>query len=304
MSNHSTDQALGVYLQSLREGAGLDVAVLARRMSLSSAQLRQLEQGQDSLFYNRKIREQAARKVIAHLGGDLGRFQPETIHAVSPAPEAPTVLATPQAPPQAAVKTRTSLGRWWMGGVLLAALAWSASQLWPPRVSPAGMWVPTAASSTQEMPSIHAAPAQAASLAPLPVKAAVSPAPVQETQAAVAQASPALPAREKSGAGEPLQAQACPETAPEAPAIRPPQAYKAGDMVHVVSMGPVWVCLRDGSGKLARKQMEAGQAQSFYGSPPWTVRSEQLRLTQLYFQGWKVRLPEEAQDSIQLVELR
>ncbi len=58
-------------LRSLRQAAGLDLAVLARRVSLSAAQLKQLECGQDSLFYSPAIRHQAALKVQQYLDAQL-----------------------------------------------------------------------------------------------------------------------------------------------------------------------------------------------------------------------------------------
>ncbi len=54
-------------LKALREAAGVDLAVLARRLSLSAAQLKQLESGQGSLFYSPAIRRQAALKVYQYL---------------------------------------------------------------------------------------------------------------------------------------------------------------------------------------------------------------------------------------------
>jgi DNA-binding XRE family transcriptional regulator len=58
-------------LKALREAAGLDLAVLARRVSLSTAQLEQLESGQDGLFYSPSIRRQAALKVYQYLDAQL-----------------------------------------------------------------------------------------------------------------------------------------------------------------------------------------------------------------------------------------
>jgi transcriptional regulator with XRE-family HTH domain len=58
-------------LKALREAAGLDLAVLARRVSLSTAQLEQLESGRDSLFYSPSIRRQAALKVHQYLDAQL-----------------------------------------------------------------------------------------------------------------------------------------------------------------------------------------------------------------------------------------
>lgn len=298
MSHLPSDQALGAYLQALRTAAGLDVAVLARRMSLSPAQLAQLERGQDSLFYNRKIREQAARKVIAHLGGDPMRAAEQPQFPISQ----PTVDRDPELVPVAAhaavAQEAPSTGassRFFKAGVLLAVLLGGAAYVsgWISRgVVPQPNPVRAAAiesASPPEVPSPSSAtPAEPAPSDPAGTSSAPPPA-AQVTPVAVAAAP--LP-------------QPCAQPPGEALPVQPPQASKAGDMVHVVSLGDVWVCLTDASGKQQHRRLEAGQAQSFYGPPPWTVRSEQLRQTQLYFQGWKVRLPEQAQDSIQLVELR
>jgi transcriptional regulator with XRE-family HTH domain len=56
-------------LRTRRQAAGLDLVVLARRLSLSPAQLMQLESGQDSLFYSPAIRRHAALKVYRYLIG-------------------------------------------------------------------------------------------------------------------------------------------------------------------------------------------------------------------------------------------
>jgi len=81
------DDVSGEQLRALRLAAGLDVAVLARRVSLSNAQLMQLENDQHSLFYTPAIRRHAARKVLNFLG-----TQPEQQSAA--AASGPAVLAS------------------------------------------------------------------------------------------------------------------------------------------------------------------------------------------------------------------
>ena len=61
------EEPSGQQLRALRLACGLDAAVLARRVSLSTAQLLQLENDQHGLFYTPAIRRHAARKVLAHL---------------------------------------------------------------------------------------------------------------------------------------------------------------------------------------------------------------------------------------------
>lgn len=61
----------GERLRELREAMELDIPSLAKRMALSPAQLRQLENNQSSLFYSEAIRVAAARKVAEFLGEPL-----------------------------------------------------------------------------------------------------------------------------------------------------------------------------------------------------------------------------------------
>ena len=89
-----SQEVSGEHIKALRLAAGLDVAVLARRVSLSSAQLLQIENDEHSLFYSPAIRRQAAHKVWAHLSVHCGvQAQPDT--PIAPAQPDPPVLAMP-----------------------------------------------------------------------------------------------------------------------------------------------------------------------------------------------------------------
>jgi transcriptional regulator with XRE-family HTH domain len=89
-----SQEVSGEHIKALRLAAGLDVAVLARRVSLSSAQLLQIENDQHSLFYSSAIRRHAAHKVWAHLSVHCGvQAQPDT--PMAPAQPDPPVLAMP-----------------------------------------------------------------------------------------------------------------------------------------------------------------------------------------------------------------
>ena len=62
MEDQSRDEA--AYLKSLRQTAGLDLAELAALANLSAGQIRQLEDGGESLFYSPQIKTQSLRRVI------------------------------------------------------------------------------------------------------------------------------------------------------------------------------------------------------------------------------------------------
>ena len=65
MEDQSRDDA--AYLKSLRQTAGLDLAELAALANLSAGQIRQLEDGGESLFYSPQIKTQSLRRVIQML---------------------------------------------------------------------------------------------------------------------------------------------------------------------------------------------------------------------------------------------
>lgn len=102
-----SEEVSGEQIRALRLAARLDVAVLARRVSLSSAQLLQIENDQHSLFYSPAIRRLAARKVWAYLinhhglevqpGPSMLPAQPES--PVFAMPPGAMVLADSPAPP-------------------------------------------------------------------------------------------------------------------------------------------------------------------------------------------------------------
>ena len=65
MEDLDRDQA--ALMKSLRLAAGLEAAELGAQVNLSAGQIRQLEDGGDSLFYSPQIKDQALRRVIRFL---------------------------------------------------------------------------------------------------------------------------------------------------------------------------------------------------------------------------------------------
>lgn len=82
----------GLKLKALRESCGWDVWALSRACALSAAQLRQLEDGGDSLFYTAAIKAHAGRHALAcleaHSSYSTGRA------AASPPPPRPDTPAS------------------------------------------------------------------------------------------------------------------------------------------------------------------------------------------------------------------
>lgn len=330
MTTESSDLALGTYLKALRAGAGLDLTMLARRVSLSAAQVSELENGRGTLFYNRSIRLQSARKIISHLGGDLTKVSSEiSKHGVSQAVPVLNAVKNSEATGQASpILTSTDK---------LAAPARSVKSSLPdmgpvratrpPLFMAAGLslgvvlvgmaYVAAEHLSLNAPESTQALEANGSTQPSGPVAWAPETSPAAKAQGDsaslnVAAASllstlveaPAELGRDMVVSKTSRSGESCALLPGQAPVVQPPQARKAGDMVYVVSQVSQVLCVVDANGKSQVQRLEAGQGQSFYGQPPWQVVSSQLQQTQLYFQGWKVRLPAQAQDRVQLVELR
>ena len=288
---------------------------------LSPAQVSQLESGYSSLFYNHRIRLQAARKIILHLGGDLGKLPDSASQALAvsggtvtvrpeadkPASSRPTqpvrsaassaATAQPRVLPARHLVTASGLAAVMLGFGILAGTPWSLPGF--PRVAQPAETDSTALAVRPDVGASAAAlemgPASL-DLKPMEVAAAVLPADKLDTSA------PSVV--DKIASQEGTNTLACAWPSGDAPTFQPHQARKPGDMVYVVSEVKQVLCVADADGKSHSKRLEAGQAHSYYGRPPWQLMSTALQQTQVYFQGYKVRLPSQAQDRVELVELR
>ena len=61
----------GALLKKLREEARVEITALARTHSLSTAQIKQLEDGGDISFYTPAIKLATGRKLLMHFGADI-----------------------------------------------------------------------------------------------------------------------------------------------------------------------------------------------------------------------------------------
>jgi DNA-binding XRE family transcriptional regulator len=86
----------GALLKKLREDAGVEITTLARLHSLSTSQIKQLENGGDSSFYTPSIKLATGRKLLMHFGADIQPLEQEAeqLHAAELETPAKAVDAT------------------------------------------------------------------------------------------------------------------------------------------------------------------------------------------------------------------
>jgi len=298
----------GAKLKRLRQAAGVDPTVLAIRTSLSKHQVLQIENGGHDLFYNVSIKRACARKLALALGTD-----PNGVVADLPATPADTAPASAPALPfwQVAVPLGTDRRRIPLGAasavVTLAVLTLGLTQLHGVigTVSPSAQpW----RDGSSWMPPWN--PPWSAALAPAnhPVAADQAPALATKTDPDTAAHWPNDNRSVQTLANPPLRAPAsaheCPLATDDSPVVQPLKAFKAGEMVFVQALADQHLCLRDHSGQVWSVSFKAGQERSFLGSPPWSVQSSALSQFNVFFQGWRLRLPEGITDSVRIVELQ
>ena len=310
---HDTEQAPmdgvdGARLKQLREAAGWDAKVLAIRVSLSKEQVEQIENGGNGLFYNVSIKRACARKLALALGADphsvitpLATDLP--LPPIMPAAEGVSNWQTPEFEVMRPDRLNGPLTAMWVcAGLALTVMVLGVTLgRWGDGAAPPwNQWRAGWEGWQQRAWGLisAAAPApQAQSQPPAAPTAVLPPEP---------QGSPEPPHQALTLANTPVNdpGLACPQPSADSPVVQPLKAFKAGQMVFVQAVGDAHLCLRDHSGQVWSVNFKAGQERSFQGAPPWTVQSPSLAQFNVFFQGWKLRLPTDTTQSVQIVELQ
>lgn len=278
------------YLRDLREAAGMDVHVLARKACLSVGQLRELETGQSShLFYSDAIKRQAYKRALMLLGAappqasstqllneppqDLdARLAPlDSIVAMSHRPAMERSVITALQSYIEAIKAN----KYKLGLFVVLAIAFVGMS----------RYVNEYVGVTR--PSTASAPPASSPSTPTAVPVAVA-----------APAAPVVVASPPSVASE----FKCAHSNEAMPQWTPPQPRKEGRYVYLVSGASVEVCVVDAQKTATHLKMKAGESQSVYGVAPWQVSGSNLQKIKLYFQGGLVMIPNAATQALTLVE--
>jgi len=306
---------LGLLLESLRIQAGMDIATMARRNMLSTLQVKQLEKGGSSGFYNDAIKFSTGQKLLKIFGHGLKleteTAVPETAAAeLAPAPAPALAIEPVSLPlPEVAVKpsevatesikpmpieliepsdeqseaATSNVKPYWLGlaFIVIAMLVFGFFQTDEP-ANPSLNTAPSAESKVT--------PPESEKMSPQQVDAA--PAPSTPTQAAPEKSSMRAEATTEKIETPQLLNTSCKWTDPETE-LQASAPRKRGEYVHVVALENATVCIKDGDQRVASLSLASGQARSIYGPPPFRVYSPNLSLVKLYFQGEYIKLPSE-----------
>lgn len=311
--NKRVPEVRGETLRKAREAKGLSIAELATKACFSVKQIEQLENGQKSHFYSLSIKASAAKKVAEILElkqEDIFDFGPDLVQEAESAAEDASEIETPalvetvqelknsdrqepekkveqierfvETAPEPVKKSYAPL----LIGVVSLALIGVLFSFNPPNsvnkvadsVKLPSETIANASEQKKEEPASQpsASPSSAPPSTTIPVTAAVNP---------------------------PVALEGCPTEDPNPTRYRASVASKPGNMLYVQTRVKQTVCFKDALGKAEKKVLDEGGSYSFYGKAPFILMTANLGQTEIFFQGYKVRVDNPSAKSIVLEEV-
>ncbi len=314
--NKRVPDVQGGVLKKAREAKGLTVSELASKVCFSVKQIEQLENGEKSHFYSLAIKANAAKRVADELGishEEVFDFGPDLVEAAKASQESVIETAKPSPTPEAKPNA-TEVAEKKESQQKPAAVKKNTEQ----RVEQLERFEETPPPVIQKNRSLYyfggAAVVAAIGIVILNMN---EPQPIKPTEIAKPPSETILaePKKEEAATPNPTaialapqlntsQAMdSCPSEDAASKSYRTSSASKPGNMVHVQSRSAQTICVKDASGKLEKKSLEAGGSHSFYGKAPFVVMTSNLGQTDLFFQGYKVKIDNPNSKSIILEEV-
>ena len=301
------------YLRQLQEAAGMDETQLARIACLSVAQVRQLAQGGDSLFYSQAVKRQAYKRLLLILGAPAPSQIEPSVHEdqpaqdVRPAQTIDDIVALSERNQYLEhrplvdffhdLRLRLVQARQPLAALALLLLAVLLLVLnWPndEAASPKAQVENTPAAPPPSAPSA----ASAVSVSP----PAPEPARPEAAEVKTPASPPAEPADKAPVIAASPSAKTCAYKTEKLPEVVPLEANKEGRYVYMVSPIQTEVCVVDANRQASTLVLRPGEGRSVYGSAPWQISGSDLGKVQVFFQGWRVSLPEHSAQGVTLIE--
>ena len=273
MTNQVWSPADGALLKKLREEARLEVITLARLHSLSSSQVKQLEDGGDSSFYTQSIKLATGRKLLMHFGADVQsheqtpELKPVLESEISPEETKPSPTTAVEFP-----KSTKSL-RLRIFGALVVSLTLIYFMFYRPvsvgDVNPANISVEPNNS--------------------LPIGKTSTETKIDNSTIPIASVNPQEKTPECKWGNEVVPAFAS-------------QPSKPGDYVHVVANTEASICIKDAASKVQVLHLKNSQSHTIRGRPPFDIFSNNLDAFKIFYQGNLLKMPSSKTKNINLKE--
>jgi len=263
----------GALLKKLREDAGVEITTLARLHSLSTSQIKQLENGGDRSFYTPSIKLATGRKLLMHFGADIQSLEQEDEQPPAQDLETPAKAVDATQATDVELEKKNSLLSLQIVGaavVLISLIYWS--------------FFHSAVVSNKEPVAVGKKP-----MATSPIAAMAN-----ETKPNSSTVSTSAELRKESP-------QEC-KWGNEPSSLFASQPTKPGDYVHVIANTDGSICVRDATSKVQILHLTSSQSQTIRGRAPFEIFSNNLNEFKLFYQGNLLRLPSSNTKNITLKE--
>jgi len=256
-------------LKRLRLAAGVEITTLAKKHSISSAQVRQLEESGDSAFYSPEIKYTVGRKLIRSLGEEITELDFDGQFGSTALEEAPPLISAnvqqPSFHPSSHQIFSRPKRRWvpWLLIPITLVLAWYAmSEISSPEQTPA---VETTAQDN---------------------KAQNQTTPQVEPRISLAAANMAAQPKDPSNA-PPSEC----DWGSTSLDLTPVTGSRPGHYIYVVAAQPVVVCWKDSAQAQRKITMKPSENITLEGRPPFHLHSTDLSGIKIYYRGNLIRTP-------------
>lgn len=313
MNSSKLPDIRGEVIKKAREAKGISIAEMSKELCFSVKQIEQIECGERSHFYSLAIKVAATKRVADYLGlsaEEVFDFGPdlvqsaqssnETADPIQVKAEDPKPIEVSLPPPIAeklperlerfelpsdVVETKSSKAKFFF--LALVAIAAIAIFSFEPSGGDRAKEAPMAKLPTE---SIDSAANEATKKDEAPVAGSVTP-------------SNLVPSSVGSPSSIAGSTENCPPQDANPTTYRSPSPSKAGNMVYVSSRIKQVVCVRDATGKLEKRPLEANGSHSFFGKAPFVLMTSGLAQADIFFQGYKVRIDDPNANSVILEEI-
>ena len=284
MNNPSWRSEDGQLLRSLREEAGIDELVFARSNTVSLAQLKELELGGNSSFYNPAIKRSTGVKLLKKLGHELHLPEPipfpDALTAQAPASPAPTEHEASLI--HEVAHARTSAPRHVRRGMFQQPAFWSLCLLILVALFTFKPW------ATEDRHPAWLSTSAPANTAPPLLNTATTPTPAEVLTAAAPKSD--LPTAQAPGSATSESASCDWQHRDSSKTHTPTQPLKPGNYLYLEAQADIELCVLDSQNQKTLLQLKAGMAKSVYGSAPFLVHSQDWQNFKLFFQGRRVQV--------------
>ena len=256
-------------LKRLRLAAGVEITTLAKKHSISSAQVRQLEESGDSAFYSPEIKYTVGRKLIRSLGEEIteldfdGQFGSTALEEVPPLISA-NVQQTSFHPSSHQIFSRPKR-RWvpWLLIPMTIGMAWFAMSV---------------ISSPEQTPAVEITAQDNKAQNPK----------TQQAEPRISQAAATIAAQTKDPSKAPPSECDWGSTSLD---LTPASGSRPGHYIYVVAAQSAVVCWKDSAQAQRKITLKPSENITLEGRPPFQLQSSDFSGIKIYYLGNLIRTP-------------